>query len=93
MIKKEKDINDTIMNVTLIILIGIALILVGGAIGEGIVDVAINQETADDICQQITNETSAVASDDNTGINGGRLICTVPSYDSTQNIIIKSNNK
>ncbi len=48
----------------------------------------ISQETGDDICRQLTGNESAVAKD-----SGGKLICLIPSYDETQNIIIKSNQE
>ncbi len=87
------DNENKITLIVFKILVCAAFVLVGCVIGEGVVDVALNQETADDICIQITNDSTAVASDDNRGINGGRLICTIPSYDSTQNIIVKSNDE
>jgi len=49
----------------------------------------LSQETADDICVELTNNSYAVA--DN-GV-AGKLTCILSSYDSTQNIIIKVNNE
>ncbi len=56
----------------------------------------ISQETADDICRQLTGNESAVGEDTyNDGIrrNSGKLICVTPSYDATQNIVFKQNNE
>ncbi len=92
--KKEKDCVDKVMDTSLIVLGSVALILIGIVIGQGLVDVKLTQETADDICQQLTGNFTAVASESyNEGLDRGKLICTTPSFDSAQNIIIKSNNK
>lgn len=48
----------------------------------------ISQETANDICKNLTNQSSSIGS-----VEEGKLICETPSYDSTQNIIIKSNGE
>lgn len=56
----------------------------------------ISQETADDVCRQLTGNESAVAEDTYGGDvegNSGRLICITPSYDATQNIVFKQNNE
>ncbi len=56
--------------------------------------VKIDMETANDICKQLTGNESSVAKDswkDDVVGNEGKLICITPSFDSTQNIIIKSN--
>jgi len=54
----------------------------------------ISQETGDDICRQLTGNESAIAEDRALiEIDGGKLICVTPSYDSTQNIIIERNNE
>ncbi len=47
-------------------------------------DVNINQVTANDICFQLTGNESAVASS-----QGGKLVCEIPSFDSTHNIIVR----
>ncbi len=57
-------------------------------------DIGISQETGDDICKNLTGNQSAVAYEifeDN--YRTGKLGCDIPSYDSTQNIIIKKNNE
>lgn len=62
-------------------------------------DLGVSQETADDICKQLTGNKSAVA---NTRYNEDyctswkgecKLICETPSYDQTQHIIIRSNSE
>lgn len=78
------------------IIILMAIFVVGGIgilIGNANVDVRLNQETADDICRQLTNDSIAVGSDNvREGSYGeGKLICLTPSFDSTQNIIVKTN--
>ena len=58
------------------------------------IDIMISQETADDICKQLTGNDSTIAEDEsNSKLYGGKLICLTPSYDETQNIIIKSNSE
>lgn len=51
-------------------------------------DIVLDQETSNDVCKQLTGNSTAVASSDYF-----KLICTIPSFDSTQNIIVKTNNK
>ena len=82
------------------IVVGILSLLVASVfifcmtlVGRDAVDIALDQETGDDICRQLTGKSTAVASDEAKKIYDGKLICTVPSYDSTQNIIVKSNDK
>ena len=55
--------------------------------------ILISQEVADDVCKQITGNESAIAKEDGSKIYGGKLFCIIPSYDETQNIIIKSNSE
>jgi hypothetical protein len=66
-------------------------VMIGIVIGESLVsgDIYLSQETADDICINLTNNTAATGQGDSTG----KLICETPSFDSTQNIIIKPNNQ
>ncbi len=47
----------------------------------------LSQETGDDVCFQLTGNESVVADSLN-----GKLYCETPSFDSTQNIIIKENS-
>lgn len=44
----------------------------------------ISEETATEICINLTNNSAAIGT-----TLDGKLICEVPSYDSTRNIIIK----
>lgn len=55
----------------------------------------ISQETGDDICKNLTGNESAVAYDwdSDSKLGFGKFGCKIPSYDSTQNIIIKKNNE
>ena len=55
-------------------------------------DIGINQETGNDICVNLTGDINAIAIDskcDGIQGNSGKLICEVPSFDSTTNIIVK----
>lgn len=64
----------------------LAMILTATALGdlqEG-GSVLISNETATDICKQLTNSTDVHAYD-----KDWKLICEVPSYDHTMNIIIR----
>ena len=56
-------------------------------------DIGISQQTADEVCIALTGNESAVASDtQNKDFHPStyKLICKIPSYGSTHNIIIKS---
>ncbi|KKK98206.1 hypothetical protein LCGC14_2645110, partial [marine sediment metagenome] len=62
-------------------------------------DIAMQKETLNDICVQITGNDSAIFvrgnSDEGTSDFWGnyKLVCQIPSFDSTQNIIIRKNNE
>jgi hypothetical protein len=74
---------------TFILVLMILCVAFGFSIALGIFDVdELSQETLDDICLQLTNESGTIAE---VGVNG-ELICEIPSYDSTPNIIVKSNS-
>lgn len=67
-------------------LIGIAvcytiLIILLGCLGN--LDSQLSKETKNDICLHLTNQTSVFH------VEHGKLICEVPSYDSTTNIIVR----
>lgn len=47
-------------------------------------NIFINQETANDICHNLSGNDYSIANSKN-----GKLICEIPTYDSTTNIIIK----
>lgn len=61
-------------------------ILAAAFIGFSITDGGfyISDETAFDLCKNITNSTAVEPS-----VENGKLICTIPSYDHTTNIIVK----
>ena len=72
-------------------LIGILVaLLILTCIVEPIAFVRIDHTTANEICTKLTNNTSSVAEEDGAG-DGWKLVCKNPSYDTTQNIIIKNN--
>ena len=48
--------------------------------------IRLSQETGNDICYNITSIEGVVASSE-----AGKLVCEVPSFDSTSNIIVKNN--
>lgn len=94
---KEKDKKSVMEKITISIIIVIILgfvFSIGMMTGRNIVDIKLTQEVADDVCRQLTGEPIAIASVDNpTYFNGAKLICTIPSFDATYNIIVKSNDK
>lgn len=51
-------------------------------------DIGLSQESANDICINLTNNTNAIATKGFAG-DLGKLVCEIPSYDSTTNIIIR----
>ena len=61
---------------------------VGSIINHHTTDIGLAQETGDDVCRQLIGNETAEASSES-----GKLICTIPSFDSTQNIIVKTNNE
>ncbi len=88
------DTEDKV-GLTIVIILAILLVgFMGMIIGDSLVDIKLNQETADDVCRQLTNDLTAVASDSAMREFGdGKLICSIPSFDATQNIIVKTNNE
>ena len=80
-------------------MVGISLILIGFTISTFLFiaypdymyyvtgNLIISNSTATDICYNLSNNINSVPSSDN-----GKLICSIPSFDSTQNIIIKENS-
>ncbi len=85
------------VDVMFIVFVGVMMFVFGLMIGEtfGSQDISISQETGDDICRNLTGNESSVAYEifDNNNYKTGKLGCDIPSYDSTQNIIIKKNNE
>lgn len=62
-------------------------------------DLRISQETGNELCVAVTGNESSIAQDswdyqgEDDRIEKGKLVCELPSYDSTHNIVIKMNNK
>ena len=98
MVKENQEINLSDGSISSNILMVSALLFIGFGIGivtMGVVsDIRLNQETADEVCQQLTNDSTAVAIKERPGhFDGGKLICEIPSFDATQNIVVKINNE
>jgi len=47
----------------------------------------ISEDTATDICKNLVHNNTVVPS-----VDDGKLICTIPSYDDTTNIIVRKAN-
>lgn len=67
--------------------------LLGMVMGGSIIyfttyEVELSQETADDICIELTGNESVIADS-----QGGKLICRIPTFNSTPNIIVKGGNE
>ena len=72
-------------------LLVVVVFFMGAATGCALVNVGLDQETADDVCKLLTNNTEAVASAEMPGsISGSKLICDIPDNGPTRNIIIKT---
>lgn len=86
------DIGGIIIGSFFFLFIGL---MMGMIVVDSSIDVKLNQETADDICRQLINDSMAVGLDDTHTHNNvdGKLICKIPSFDATQNIIVKINNE
>ncbi len=98
MVKENQKINLSDGSISSNILMVSALLLIGFAAGlitiSVVSDIRLNQETADEVCQQLTNDLTAVAIKEQLGhLGDGKLICSIPSFDATQNIIVKTNNE
>jgi len=48
----------------------------------------LDKEIANDVCQQLTNDSTAIAL-----VEDRKLVCEIPSFDATQNIIVRQNNE
>ena len=84
------------IDIGFIIFIGVMFLVVGMAIGTvALVDINLDQEVADDICKQLTGDQTAVAERfyDKYNKPHNKLICKLPTFDSTQNIIFKLNSE
>lgn len=90
LIELKNNWRDTVLFFLLIF----ALVVLGFGIGAlsflyPIDYIHLNNATANEVCKIITSNTTAIAEQG----EEGKLVCLLPSYDSTQNIIIKSNSK
>ncbi len=66
----------------------IGMLILGLAVVITSEPINLSQETANDVCKNLTGNETAVAASLN-----GKLTCKLPSYDATQNIIIEKNNE
>ncbi len=89
--KKEMSCCEKVFIVVILVIFVSTIFFYITLTGRDAVDIRLNQETADDVCRQLTGNPTAIASDEIVEIYDGKLICTVPSFDSTQNIIVKGN--
>jgi len=71
-----------------IIMVSIILLITGTLSG-----IQISKQTANDVCVKLTNNENAIAHLDESSLWNRKLVCEIPSYDSTQNIVIKYNNE
>ena len=72
---------------------GLIIGLISGMIIGALVstaDININQEVADDVCRQLTNDSTATASDVYNGVYSEKLVCRILPAGSTHNIIIET---
>lgn len=79
----SEDIFNHLSVVAGLIIVLIVGILMGVAVSypEGLI---ISNSTAHDICSNLINSSVVEPS-----VENGKLICTIPSYDHTTNIIVK----
>ena len=89
------EIEDVIFFLALGLILGFGGFIIGSEFIGSKIDIRLDQEVADDICQQLTNNSVAVALNEfEVGmVKGGKLICNIPSFDATQNIIIRTNSE
>jgi len=83
------DKNDDLTMGFLVIMLFMACVFGIGIIFSSMGHVVLSQETVDEICYNLTGQSGVVAN----SINSEKLECKLPSFDSTQNIIIKSNGE
>ncbi len=73
----------------------IVSLFIGMIIGNiFITDIPMQRKSLDEVCIQLTGNETAIFSIDidySTYWGNNKLVCDLPSYDSTQEIIIKSN--
>lgn len=80
----SEEFSSFIMGIVFGIILTFMVFLIVGMFFEPI---WLTRETGNDICHKITGNNQSTSE----GI-GGKIQCVIPSYDSTQNIIIKINN-
>lgn len=81
----KEDYTNFIWWVIFAFIVGITITLIFVMF---LIPVQLNQETANDICIQLTSNESAIGSSEN-----GKLICKIPTIDATHNIIIEGVKK
>lgn len=73
------------------LLIGMYIFVSIGTLTHSLVtdsELIIANVTAQDICFNLTNNSAVSAS-----VEDGRLVCSLPTYDHTQNIVIRENGQ
>lgn len=95
---KEKNSNLT-FGLLAGFLLGVFFIAITFALLDN-KNIIISQETADDLCIHVTNNETAIAKDfrDFVGVNNairpigkGQMVCELPNFDSTHNIVVQTN--
>lgn len=84
----EMDSEAVAFWLTMCVCIG----LITGLIFSGVVNdnnILLSQEVADDICRQLSGNETSLAED----TRDKKLVCRLPSFDATQNIIFKLNSE
>lgn len=83
--------KDNFNLISILVILILLSFFLGGIIGtlEPMWDnqISLSQETGNDVCLHLTGNQS-IASELN-----GKLICETPSYDSTTNIIVRTNGE
>ena len=87
--RRNEDIASSVLTASVFFTVGM---IIGLCIQSLMVDIELSQETADDICVQLTNNSAAVALNLYNSEWRNKLVCDIPSFDKTQNIIIRSNS-
>ena len=91
----KEQTGDMILLGLICFLIGFLFLLIIFAIVDGN-SIKISQETANDLCIQVTGNETAIAKDWGDyaipkPIERGQIVCELPSFDSTHNIVVKTN--
>ena len=85
----DMDINETVGLVVFFMIVLCVGIVIGSALSNYYYHdkIVLSQETADDVCKNLVPNQTVIASN-----AGEKLVCTIPSYDSTTNIIVREAN-